>query len=328
MIKNLGARLACRYKIKIGGLGKETTSKQGTRFRLPEKYDHFVITTNERDPFGNLIPAHDIMQAYGPKPTELNVILFSNEIEDVYNDWYAYYTGKSVQCKSIDGEIARWNHMLAPLPQSLQQIQDENGWTLVRCTGQQCPVYQKENCKINAIFRCILAEAQTVGGVAELRTTSINSALQLRASLALIQQVTGGYMAGIPLILKLQPKTVQLPQGGQSIIYITHLEYPGSLLDLKQIALEYQKKIALMDKDLRLVAASAYEETPEEIAHVVEEFYPQNSQGQAVPENIQPGCQEVFTPIDNNPETEQPATASAQPVETSETASTSPFDLF
>jgi len=45
-----GPRLAEVGKIKIGGKGKKVTSKKGAQFRVPEKYDHFVITTNFKDP--------------------------------------------------------------------------------------------------------------------------------------------------------------------------------------------------------------------------------------------------------------------------------------
>ena len=48
-IKNLTPRLAEWGKIKIGAKGKMKTSNQGKQFAQPQKLDHFIITTMERD---------------------------------------------------------------------------------------------------------------------------------------------------------------------------------------------------------------------------------------------------------------------------------------
>ena len=58
-----GPMLAEVGKIKIGGKGKQTVSQKGKVFRLPEKYDHFVVTTNFKDiSTDRYIPDTELMQ--------------------------------------------------------------------------------------------------------------------------------------------------------------------------------------------------------------------------------------------------------------------------
>lgn len=276
MIKGLGQRLACRGKIKIGGLGEVRKSKAGTDYRLPVKYDHFVITSNVRTKAGDLEIDAEVMEIIGDRK-ELDVVLFGNSIEDVYDDWYAFYDGKKAICRG-NGETAVWKgdkQTFGKLWGQLEAIDKDT----VTCHGDQCPLFKKEEdktgCKLNFILRVMLIDAPAIGGVYELRSTSINSALAMRASIAMLMNVTGGQITGVPLKLKLSPKTVQLAQG-QSTIYVTHLEYPGSFLDLKRAAIEQQKQVLLLDHSL--VDARKYQDyeddNPDEIAAVVQEFLP------------------------------------------------------
>lgn len=276
MIKGLGQRLACRGKIKIGGLGEVRKSKAGTDYRLPVKYDHFVITSNVRTKAGDLEIDKEVMEIIGDRK-ELDVVLFGNSIEDVYDDWYAFYDGKKAICRG-NGETAVWKgdkQTFGKLWGQLEVIDKD----VVTCRGDQCPLFKKEEdktgCKLNFILRVMLIDAPAIGGVYELRSTSINSALAMRASIAMLTNVTGGQITGVPLKLKLSPKTVQLQQG-QSTIYVTHLEYPGSFLDLKKAAIEQQRQVLLLDHSL--VDARKYQDyeddNPDEIAAVVQEFLP------------------------------------------------------
>lgn len=276
MIKGLGQRLACRGKIKIGGLGEVRKSQGGKEYRLPVKYDHFVITSNTRTKAGDLETDKEIMEVIGDK-TEIDVVLFGNSIEDVYDDWYAFYDGKKAICRG-NGDTAVWKGDKQVFGKLYGQLQAIDADTVV-CRGDQCPLFKKEEdktgCKLNFILRVMLIDAPAIGGVYELRSTSINSALAMRASISMLANVTSGQITGVPLKLKLSPKTVQL-MAGQSTIYVTHLEYPGSFLDLKRAAIEQQKQVLMLDHSL--VDARKYQDyeddNPEEMAAVVQEFMP------------------------------------------------------
>lgn len=276
MIKGLGQRLACRGKIKIGGLGETRKSKTGTEYRLPVKYDHFVITSNTRTKAGDLEIDKEIMEIIGDR-TELDVVLFGNTIEDVYDDWYAFYDGKKAICRG-NGETAGWKGDKQIFKALYGQLEAIDADTVV-CRGDGCPLYKKEEdktgCKLNFILRVMLLAAPAIGGVYELRSTSVNSALAMRASIAMLHNITGGHITGVPLKLKISPKTVQLASG-QSLVYVTHLEFPGSGLDLKRAAIEQQKQVLMLDHSL--VDARKYQayedDNPDEIAAVVQEFMP------------------------------------------------------
>ncbi len=55
MLKNITPSLPEHGKIKAGTKGEEVVSKGGKRFRLPEKLNHYIITTTERDPKTDLL---------------------------------------------------------------------------------------------------------------------------------------------------------------------------------------------------------------------------------------------------------------------------------
>jgi len=279
MIKKFRARLACRGKIKIGGLGEEKKKRGGNgTYRLPEKYDHFVVTTSERDSAGRLIPDKEVRNIYGDRPKVLNVILFSNNVGDVYDDSMAYFAGKTCICRG-DGETALWNLKSGQKPDELEILEDdENGRLRVICDPHICPYSSIDDaeaakCKPNAILRVLIQEAQTVGAVYEFRTTSWNTIRSLRASVEILSKVTSGYLAGIPLQLKISPKTTQIRKGDSRTIYVVHIEYPGSIWDLKKLAHEMQCRSIAYDHKL-VTLASGYEESPEEIEEIVAEYYP------------------------------------------------------
>ena len=50
----LKPRLVELGAVRIGTLGEERTSRSGGTYRLPQKLDHFIVTTNVRDDHGLL----------------------------------------------------------------------------------------------------------------------------------------------------------------------------------------------------------------------------------------------------------------------------------
>lgn len=97
-------------RIKIGGLGKEITSKKGNKFQPPVKYDHFVVTTNVRGTDGNFQKDAEIHghKDVGDKPTELAGILMYPEVEQNFHSEFAIYKGRGKDGKvwTCNGEEA------------------------------------------------------------------------------------------------------------------------------------------------------------------------------------------------------------------------------
>lgn len=90
-------------------------------------------------------------------------------------------------------------------------------------------------CKPYGVLSVMLDIADVVGGVWKFRTTSYNTVRGILSSLALIQRVAGGPLAGIPLDLVVNPKAVANPKDGkQQTIHIVHLEYRGGVAELQE----------------------------------------------------------------------------------------------
>jgi hypothetical protein len=144
-------------------------------------------------------------------------------------------------------------------------------------------------CKINGILSVIIDGAQAVGGVWKFRTTSYNSVVGILSSLALIQRITGGRLAGIPLAMTVTPKTVANPlDGKQQTIYVVGLLYAGTMDSLRdtgyQIAMTEAKhgiSMARIEEDAMLMlahkpvgGAGLGDDLDQD---VIEEFYPEEA---------------------------------------------------
>jgi hypothetical protein len=92
-------------KIKIGGKGAEREKKGGGTFQIPQKYDHFVVTTRVRGPDGNFVKDEAIHSnpLVGEKPVVLDAVLMYPDVEDNFSSAMVQYNGKKriIEC---DGE--------------------------------------------------------------------------------------------------------------------------------------------------------------------------------------------------------------------------------
>src|ERR1035437_734373 len=97
-INGLGSRLPVRGHIKIGKKGQLRKNDKGVEWQQPEKVDHFIITTLERDENNNFRRDTALHKLYGDKPTELPVQLIYNDLELNFQDHLAAYHGKTRWC--------------------------------------------------------------------------------------------------------------------------------------------------------------------------------------------------------------------------------------
>lgn len=243
--------------------GKLMTSRKGTQFRPPAKLDHFLVTTTEKDANGDLIPDQTIMDSIGDNCTEIPVMLLYDRPELNFLTSYAYYDSAKCKCRG-NGEVAVNADGLA-----------------IPCDPQTCPDAIAKRCKPNGILSVMLIDAPRVGGVYKFRTTSWNTIRNVLSSIELIRSLTDGVLAGLPLIMKLQPKTTLIP-GTQktTTIYMVNLEYRGSITDLLDRArVRAQEREKMQDTiaaiEERAKAQLQLPESGEECQDVQEEFYPE-----------------------------------------------------
>jgi hypothetical protein len=321
-IKNLVPRLAERGKIKIGEKGEVKTSQQGKQFAQPKKLDHFMLTTMQRDAAGRMLPDLELMRKLAPqggKLKEIPVMLLFNDPDINFQTRYACYIGNRLWCCG-DGEGA-------------QRLEQDGKYQPVPCPCLRLEANYtgKDKCKPNGTLQVLLQGVDRIGGVWKFRTTSWNSVNSIMSSLKLIQAITGGVLAGIPLKLVLSPKTVTVPGTGQNmVVFIVSLEFPGTEQELAKIGYDIAKRRAEHKAKMDQIEAEArkalehLEETPEEMREVQEEFYPEGVtievQPEVAPESEpEPGQEATSDPV---PEDSSPVAGVAS--ETSEGISATP----
>jgi hypothetical protein len=258
-IKGIIPQLCECGKIKIGRKGKMTTSRKGTHFRPPEKLDHFIVTTMQKTKDDDLVEDTEVMQVLGDNCTEIPVMLLYDDPELNFVTSLAYYDSAACQCRG-NGEIA--------VTADGKQI---------TCDPEACPHATAGKCKPNGVLQVVLRDAPRVGGVWKFRTTGWNSIRNLMSSIEFIRDLTGGRLAGLPLMLTLQPKTTLIPgTKTTTTIYMVNMEYRGTMAELMNTAANrYISEEKMAQLEAKAAEKLALPESPEECKDVQEEFYPE-----------------------------------------------------
>lgn len=288
-------------KIKIGGLG-ETRRVQGSdrTWRMPAKYDHFVVTTMNRNEQGDLLPDIKLMEKlkaeYGDSDGKVRVLpiqVLSDDIDDILQSSYLFYSGRKLAARSDGKVLTRWldfekrcwleKPVDEPWTDEWKNRTDKDGNRLF---------------KLNTIFNCVITASDAKwGGIYRFRTTSQITSEQLVSTLLALKDLTGGVLRGLPLRLAVRPMRVN-PMGKDgkrtsSVVHVVHVELHGSdIMAVRRMALDYAKfelenRSAIEHSRIeykKLLAAPGYYESPSEHAQIAAEFYPdENGNGQTAP---------------------------------------------
>ncbi|WP_423193169.1 hydrolase or metal-binding protein [Cupriavidus sp. H18C2] len=270
MLKGLSITPPVIGRISIG----RVVEKNGKR--LPEKDDQFTLTSQVQGRDGWVLHPLDetLRKAANSKLRAIPVRLLFN---DPYLNLRAEYslfdreTGRPVcvgngeTCKRMD------NDGLATLP----------------CPSPDgCGFGKAAGCKPYGRLNVVIGEDDELGSFI-FRTTSYNSIRTLAARLHYFGAVSGGLLACLPLELKLRGKSTT--QSYRSAIYYVDLGVrAGSTLEdtiAQARELDAQRKAAgfdqaALDEAARLgFSNGAFEDSPEEAAAVVDEFYPEATHG-------------------------------------------------
>lgn len=208
----LKPRLAELGKIKIGGKGKQVQKKgrPGETYRLPTKFDHFVVTRRDRDASTeSFVRDADVHASVGDSPKYLDVFCLHDEPEDNFQFYFSAYDGRRARCRG-NGEWA---------------IDREQG--RIPCT---CPLLKQHQgsydgperpagvvCKPYGRLSVVLAAAKVYGGYWTFRTTSWETISAIAASLRHLRREFAelGGLRGLPLRLVIYPATDTYEQDGQ-----------------------------------------------------------------------------------------------------------------
>ena len=257
----LTPRMAEVGKIKIGGKGAKRKDKAGNDYNIPQKYDHFVVTTTERGDDGNYIIDGNIMSRIGQNARELRIRLLFDDIDMNFNTSFAMYAGKKRICYG-DGET------------SIRTKKDGTTET-VACNPETCQFFKDGKCKVSGILSCALPDAMELGGVYRFRTHSWNSVSSILAALEFFAANTNGILQGLPLKLKMVKKVTE--EHG-TIDYVTIVLDGLEMMEMRRAALsEFQNRkllgIEMKKIELQAVESGFLQDDHDSDADVEEEFY-------------------------------------------------------
>jgi len=314
MIKGLSLQLNEAGKIKIGKKGKMTTSKAGNEFRLPEKLDHFLITTTEKNEDGDFVEdleltdclklTNESRKNQAGNLTGIPIRLLYNDPELNFPNRLVCYS-KGIKVCEGDGETAK------------DRISDFKKDKPCPCSKFTDPKYQGDKCKAVGALKCLIDEASYLGQVHVFRTTSINSVKGILGGMELIKTITNGYLAGLPLMLMVDNKTTTIPATGQSTtVQVVSVCFRGSMEKLRQKALcqikensEFLIDVDKMEKEIKQISAPEIIPEAEEI-DFQEEFFPDSAKNivkkdvEAV-EEVQETVEQVVEEKEIEPEQEE-----------------------
>jgi hypothetical protein len=284
MIHGITPRVAETGKIKLGGLGQERPKHGGGTFRMPVKYEDFVITKTYRNAAGDLVRDAELMASIAHDPDgklrSIPIVLHSDEIDEVFPTQYARYAGKKLHC-SGDGKTAvRWEF-----------VKDDKG--VMTRTGEskqmECPCpfltdgddKRGPSCKPHATLYCSLAVSglAVAGAIYTFRTTSIITIQSILGSLMQIKKMTG-MLQGLPLHLVVQPVRTE-----KALVYCAHIELRAKdVIEAQRTALESAKmrgtligEVADLNRSYRAMLTAPADESDEEQGEVAAEFYPEEN---------------------------------------------------
>jgi len=157
-------------------------------------------------------------KVYGEKPVEINILLPFNELERVWEAWLEAYTAGRMVARAdgekfiylLDtetGEVVVRNGVDVNTGQPRPYVEGQPVGYYTDKRGQRQPIY----CKPVGRLKVVIPELRRLAYLTVL-TTSIHDIANLDAQLNALQRVSGGRIAGIPLVLRRRPKKVSVPK--------------------------------------------------------------------------------------------------------------------
>lgn len=262
-IHGLNPRFAVLGYIKIGGL-KNVETRYGMR-KLPTKFDHFEVTTTERNDDGYLVD-EDLMaqlktyeKRSDGKVTKIVVLLPSDEPEKNLISHLCYYDSLGIRCRG-DGTRAEFydaeNNTRIPVrcPCNLCRIGLEHSMKIDARPAHpylELDVNKGKVCKPRGNLHVMISAARTLGGIHSFHTTSKNTIQNLYMAMYQIKKMTGGVLADcVPLELSISSKRVK-PESSdkKQLIYTVNLTFRAEPLEfLQNVANQAQLRAAVRDK--------------------------------------------------------------------------------
>jgi recombination directionality factor gp3-like protein len=286
-------KLPVTMKVAIGE-GPEPGSENGH----PRKLDHFVFkrkTLRGQDVVW--VPASDIAEAHGEKPTELGVIFLNDDPREVFRTEYALWAPSGCKCRGelvqiTNGDGSRFEMQATrrtpkhpegeAWPGNYRYIDGADKGRPVEPCGNGCPDLEWGDCRPSGDLYFILEKFPMFGAICRLHTSSYRSVRNLSNGLMQIRRMNGGRLTGIKAILKATPERISYSDRDgtrhTSVAYILSLEIGAT--NLRALVANMTEPVRLLGEgraalDLsRGVQYFARETDAERAAEIAGEFYP------------------------------------------------------
>lgn len=272
-IKGLAMTPPALGRISIG----KVVERNGKR--LPEKMDAFMITTQVQNKEGWILHAlHQTLtrQTDGGKIRTIPITLLFNQPTLNLRASYSLFdrmTGR-LMCTG-NGECAKG--------------ETTDGLKEVPCLSpDHCPLGKDQGCKPYGRLYVQIEGQEDELGCFIFRTTGFNSIRTLSAKLAYFHALAGSATRYLPLQLKLRAKSTTLSR--RTPVYYVDLTLRDgiALSDAIKQAKEKEAQMAMPVEQLETIAQQGmanglFEETPEEIPSIVEEFFPEKGESSDLP---------------------------------------------
>jgi hypothetical protein len=248
----------------------------------PQKIDHFQI---RHKPDGyKWVADPGSVDAFGDKPTVLPIELLSDDPEAVFRSELAVFIGRRRVFCFGDGETA-------------SRLDTASGTrSEIACPFGDCEYFQRGDCmpRGNLVF----AIPDLGPGIAEYYTKGWNTIRAIQGSLAQLQAMTGGILAGLPVQLAVTPEYVK-QKGHDKLrrVYIVNLRFRPE--EIRQKAAELARlRATAWHRPSPVRAPTLSERDSDEIRDLADEFDPESAEDGEAP---QTGSEETREPESGPP---------------------------
>lgn len=188
----------------------------------------------------------EVAEVYGEKPTELDIVFLSDDMELIASQYYrAYNKSNGLICKgdgytadaSLDADILKENggDLTQPLPIDVwahgktrgRQATEKVVRQTIGCPGSgyngapPCPMFADKRCAVRTFLQFAIRDVPGLG-VYQMDTGSFVSTRRINGALEMARQVLGG-VAGVPMKLKRVQLEVS-PDGKKKTVWMVDLE--------------------------------------------------------------------------------------------------------
>ncbi len=170
----------------IGSIRKGAAKTDAKRPGADLTYFRAVFTEQEA------AAAAAFAAAYGPHPTELNIILPFPDPERNFECWQEEYTAGAIQHRCDGVTCVLWR----------------DGRGEIHHDAKPCP----GGCKPVGRLKVIIPELRRLAFVV-VHTTSVHDVQEITRNLAALRALTGNGVNGIPLVLRRRPRLISTPSG-------------------------------------------------------------------------------------------------------------------